>query len=223
MTATERSSDDLLYAVLRSPRLVQLRDRIAATLEEEQVRREQFYETVREDQKAEFINGEVIVHSPAQFHHTRTVTHLIRLLSAFVEARGMGITGTEKMMISLSRNDYEPDICYFAEAKARLFTGDQTRFPAPDLIVEVLSPSTEQIDRTIKFEDYAAHGVTEYWLVEPETETVEQYVLSQGRYELAMKSRTGTLASIAIPGFEIPVRAIFDKAENLKALRSILS
>lgn len=223
MTTTERSSDDLLYAVLRSPRLVQLRDRIEATLEEEQARRKQFYETVREDQKAEFINGELVVHSPAQFHHTRTVTHLIRLLSAFVEARGIGIAGTEKMMISLSRNDYEPDICYFTEAKARLFTGDQTRFPAPDLIVEVLSPSTEQIDRTIKFEDYAAHGVSEYWLVEPETETVEQYVLSQGRYELAMKSRTGMLASVAIPGFEIPVRAIFDKEENLKALRAILS
>ncbi|MFC1463327.1 MAG: Uma2 family endonuclease [Candidatus Brachytrichaceae bacterium NZ_4S206] len=223
MTTTERSSDDLLYAVLRSPRLVQLRDRIEATLEEEQARREQFYETVREDQKAEFINGEVVVQSPARLRHTDVKDELLTLLKTFVKSRGQGFVGAEKMMISLSRNDYEPDICYFTEAKARLFTGDQTRFPAPDLIVEVLSPSTEQIDRTIKFEDYAAHGVSEYWLVEPETETVEQYVLSQGRYELAMKSRTGMLASVAIPGFEIPVRAIFDKEENLKALRAILS
>jgi Uma2 family endonuclease len=223
MATVEKSSDDLLYAVLRSPRLVQLRDRIEMALEEERVKRERFYETVREDQKAEFINGEIVVQSPAKLRHTDVKDDLLTLLKTFIKVRGRGFVGAEKMLISLSRNDYEPDICYFAEAKARLFTSDQTRFPAPDLIVEVLSPGTEQVDRTIKFEDYAAHGVGEYWLVEPETETVEQYVLVQDRYELAMKSRTGMLASVVIPGFEIPVRAIFDKDENLQALKRILA
>lgn len=223
MTTAGNSSDDLLYAVLRSPRLVQLRDRIEMTLAEEQARRERFYETVREDQKAEFINGEVIVQSPARLRHTDVKDDLLTLLKTFVKSRGNGFVGAEKMLISLSRNDYEPDVCYFAEAKATLFTGDQMKFPAPDLIIEVLSPSTEEIDRTIKFEDYAAHGVSEYWLVDPDAETVEQYVLAGDRYELQMKSRTGMLTSRAIQGFEIPVRAIFDKDENLKTLRNILA
>lgn len=222
-TAENLPPDGLLYAVLRSPRLVQLRDQIQATLEEEHVKREQFYETVREDQKAEFINGEIIVQSPAKFRHTKSIANLLTLLHAFVSSRGLGVVGQEKMLVALSRNDYEPDVCYFAEAKAKLFIGDQMKFLAPDLIVEVLSPSTEEIDRTVKFQDYAAHDVSEYWIVDPETETVEQYVLAGDRYELLMKSRTGTLSSAAIQGLEIPVRAVFDKDENLRTLRNILA
>jgi Uma2 family endonuclease len=219
---TTSSGDDLLYELMRSPRLAILREKIDFTLGEEQRQREHFVETVREDQKAEFINGEVVVQSPAKYQHTTTVTHLLTLLHAFVSARGLGVAGTEKMLVSLSRNDYEPDVCYFSAAKAALFTGDQMRFPAPDLVVEVLSPNTEQTDRTIKFEDYAAHGVGEYWIIDPETESVEQYVLAGERYDLAMKSRSGQLTSVVVPGFEIPVRAIFDKGENLKTLKALL-
>jgi Uma2 family endonuclease len=220
---TTSSGDDLLYELMRSPRLAILREKIDFALGEEQRQREHFIETVREDQKAEFINGEVVVQSPAKYQHTTTVTHLLTLLHAFVSARGLGVAGTEKMLVSLSRNDYEPDMCYFSESKAALFTGDQMRFPAPDLVVEVLSPSTEHTDRTIKFEDYAAHGVGEYWIIDPETESVEQYALAGERYELAMKSRSGQLTSVVVPGFEIPVRAIFDKDENLKTLKALLN
>lgn len=49
------------------------------------------------------------------------------------------------------------------------------RFPAPDLVVEVLSASTVAIDCSVAFEDSAAHGVGEYWLLDPDTKTVEQY------------------------------------------------
>lgn len=216
------SGNDLLYELMRSPRLAILREKIDLVLDEEQHRREHFIATVREDQKAEFINGEVVVQSPAKYQHTTTITHLVTLLHSFVSARGLGVAGTEKMLVSLSRNDYEPDVCYFSDAKAALFTGDQMRFPAPDLVVEVLSPSTEQTDRTIKFEDYAAHGVGEYWIVDPEIDSVEQYVLAGERYDLVMKSRSGLLISAVVPGFEIPVRAIFDKGENLRTLKALL-
>ena len=70
-------------------------------------------------------------------------------------------------MISLTRNDYEPDICYFNKEKSQHFTDDQLLFPAPDLVVEVLSKSTEQTDRTIKFKDYENHNVLEYWIIHP--------------------------------------------------------
>lgn len=102
------------------------------------------------------------------------------------------------------------------------FAPDQLKFPAPDLVVEVLSPSTEAIDRGIKFEAYALHGVREYWLIDPEQEFIEQYALHGDTYELVIKARTGTISSAAVPGFEIPVRAIFDPAEQLAALRAIL-
>ena len=123
----------------------------------------------------------------------------------------------------LNRNDYEPDICFFGSKKASAFTPSQSKFPAPDLIVEVLSESTEANDRGIKFEDYAAHGVAEYWIVDPVAETIEQYLLQEGVYRLAVKVKTGTIASTAVAGFEIPVRAVFDGTEQLAALQAILA
>ena len=97
------------------------------------------------------------------------------------------------------------------------------RFPAPDFVVEVLSPSTAANDRGVKFDDYAAHGVTEYWIIDPETETVEQYWLAGAGYELAIKARTGELRSFAVPGFVIPVRAIFEDSLNQATLRQLLA
>jgi Uma2 family endonuclease len=125
-------------------------------------------------------------------------------------------------MISLTRNDYEPDIVFFAAAKASGFKSDQHRFPAPDLVVEVLSPSTEAADRGLKLEDYAAHGIMEYWIVDAAAQRVEQYVLSEGEYKLKSRSASGELKSRALPGLKIPVRAVFDQAENLRALQAIL-
>jgi Uma2 family endonuclease len=79
------------------------------------------------------------------------------------------------------------------------------------------------VDRGVKFEDYALHGVAEYWLIHPEEEFVEQYILMGDRYELFFKSRSGNIQSRAIQGLLIPLRAIFDPAEHLAALQSILA
>jgi Uma2 family endonuclease len=208
--------------LLRSPRAVLARGEIDAALDRERVLRERFYAELREDQKAEFINGEVVLHSPVKLEHNAATKNLLQLLNAYVESRGLGYVGYEKILVSLTRNDYEPDIAFWKADTARAFNPKQMRFPAPDLVVEVLSPSTEAADRATKFDDYAAHGVSEYWIIDPDAQTVEQYAARAGRYELMIKARTGTLASLAVPGFEIPIRAIFDRQENLAALRAIV-
>jgi Uma2 family endonuclease len=97
------------------------------------------------------------------------------------------------------------------------------KFPAPDFIAEVLSDSTEANDRGVKFDDYAAHGVREYWLIDPESRVVEQYDLMGDVYGLRLKLNAGLLQSRVIEGFEIPVGAIFDEGENLAALRALLA
>ena len=163
------------------------------------------------------------MHSPVKLEHEKTSTRLCLLLSAYVETNSLGYVSHEKLLISLTRNDYEPDICFFDLTKADKFKPGQMRFPAPNLIVEVLYPSTEQIDRVIKFEDYAAHAVSEYWIVDPHKRAVEQYLLNGDAYKLAFKGRAGTLKCRAIKGLEIPVRAAFDSRENLRALRKILA
>ncbi len=108
-------------------------------------------------------------------------------------------------------------------AKSDLFTKGQMKFPPPDFIAEVISSSTENTDRTDKFIDYAAHGVGEYWIIDPVGETIKKYVLKSGRYELSLKVLTGIIHSDVIAGFEIPVRAVFDEDENIAALRKLLS
>ena len=203
------SSEAAAQQLIRSPKLPLYVQRFQSLLRAEQDRREQFYEQISEQQKAEFINGEIVIHSPAKLRHIIASKNLFALLDAFVRQNDLGFVGHEKMLITLTRNDYEPDICYFTSAKAQAFTLDQMKFPAPDLVVEVLSPSTEDIDRGIKFEDYAAHGVTEYWMVDPRQEFVEQYVLDNDQYDLLAKVRIGTVQSVVVAGFEVSVRAIF--------------
>jgi len=206
----------------RSPKLGLYYRDIRTTLSEERKKRKRFYDEVREDQKAEFINGEVIVHSPVRIEHNITGKLLLRFMDIYVQIRSLGFVGYEKMMISLTRNDYEPDVCFWGKKKSVKFKPGQMKFPAPDFIAEVLSPSTENNDRTIKFEDYAAHGVKEYWIIDPAYQVVEQYFLDAGQYLLHVKADSGILKSRAVKGFVIPVAALFDETENLAALRAIL-
>ncbi|MEZ4529166.1 MAG: Uma2 family endonuclease [Desulfobacterales bacterium] len=214
--------DSITQQLHRSPKLGLYYRDIRSILHEERKKRKQFYEDVREDQKAEFINGEVIVHSPVRIEHEFASSSLMRLMSIYVMIHQLGYVGHEKMMISLTRNDYEPDVCFWGKKKSAKFKPGQMKFPAPDFIAEVLSPSTEQNDRTVKFEDYAAHGVKEYWIIDPASRTVEQYFLAEDEYVLHMKADSGILKSRAVKGFAVPVAALSDETENLAALREIM-
>ena len=215
--------DVLIDPILRSPRLPQAVAALDRALAEEQCRRERFVDEVCENQKAEFIDGEVIVHSPASFSHGVVSGNVAGLLRTYVNRHALGVVLVEKAMVALTRNNYEPDVCFFGVAKSSLFSADQRLFPAPDLVVEILSPSTQGVDRGVKMQDYALHGVDEYWLLAPSTATVEQYLLNGDAYELNSKGSTGQITSRAIVGLTLPVPALFDEAQNLAALRALLA
>lgn len=207
---------------LEMPDAALLVQKVQTALAAENAKRRHFYEIVEENKKMEFINGEIIFHSPVKYQHNDATILLAMLLKAFVNKHQLGFVGVEKIMISLTRNDYEPDICFFGREKSKNFKRRQMQFPAPDFVVEVLSDSTAKVDRETKFQDYAAHGVGEYWIIDAEAETVEQYVLQNERYELLLKSKNGSIESEVLPAFKIPVRAVFDEAENLAALGELL-
>ena len=214
--------DVLMEQIKQKPNLKLLVDELNQIIEEENKRREAFYDSITESDKAEFINGEIVMHSPVKLEHAGASGNLFMLMKAFCLKNNLGQVFTEKIMVHLSRNSYEPDIVFFTKEKAQIFTQKQMLFPAPDLIVEVLSPTTEQNDRGIKFIDYALHGVEEYWLIDAANQSIEQYLLQNEKYELELKGKSGTLVSKAIPGFQIEVKAVFDEQESLKALQQIL-
>lgn len=210
--------EEILKPVVQSPAFPELLDKLNVYWQEEQKRRQAFYDWVTPDMKAEFIEGEVVVHSPVHRGHNLVSGMLYALLNTYVFKHDLGFVGIEKIMIRLTRNDYEPDICFFNKAKSDGFEASQTLFPPPDFVAEITSPSTEARDRGLKFEDYARHGVAEYWIIDPDTETISQYFLEGGAYRLQLSTQTGTLHSRAVSGFALPARAIFDKAVYFEAL-----
>ena len=220
MTAT--TQQELVNNILSMPNASIILAEIGQQLVEERKKRLDFYDKVTDENKVEFINGEIIIHSPAKKVHNDITGLLHSILDIYVRKNKLGYVGYEKLMISLTRNDYEPDICFFDKSTSDQFTKDQSRFPAPDLVVEVLSKGTAPRDRGIKYQDYEAHGITEYWIIVPKQEVIEQYRLSeQGSYELILKSGTGIIECACVQGFTIPGRAIFDEAVNMEVLEKM--
>jgi Uma2 family endonuclease len=216
---------DLAARILESPTAPQIIQQVQAILNDEKKRRRAFYEWMDEDMKAEFINGEIVVHSPAFHKHNAAVMFLSTLLNAYVTEQELGIVTVEKALIELTRNSYEPDICYFGSEKLVTITPDMLYYPAPDLVVEVLSKSTKKNDRETKFDDYAAHGVLEYWIIDPTRQTIEPFALdaeTEAYTPLGTFRMGQTVSSQLLAGFTIPVKAVFDSGANVTALRILL-
>jgi Uma2 family endonuclease len=124
--------DSLVEQLLDAPQVRLYLAQVQAVLQDEERQRQHFYATLREDQKAEFINGAIIVHSPVKFRHNEASLDLATLLHAYVSTHQIGVVTHEKVLVTLTRNDYEPDIAFFGAATAASFTPDQLHFPAPD-------------------------------------------------------------------------------------------
>jgi Uma2 family endonuclease len=222
-TATKHHAtmNPVLAPVLLSSEFPELLRELNSAWEAEQQRRHKFREELTPNMKAEFINGQVFEQSPSMAREVFATMHLMTLIDTWVVEHQLGLVTVEKALICLSRNDYEPDIAFFKGLSAATVSPTMMEFPAPDFVVEVLSPSTEQIDRGVKMRDYAKHGVREYWLVDCKAQAVERYLLQQDQrsFEHAGTHDSGEVTSVVIEGFSIPVAAIFEEAAQHDALR----
>ncbi len=209
------SYSHVLEPIIHSPALPQLLEELNQFWADEQNRRLDFYNWITPEMKAEFIEGEIIVHSPVRSKHNVILRNILFGVETFWRISKSGYIGVEKIMTRFTRNDYEPDICYFREEKSKTFKDEQTIFPTPDFIVEILSNSTADRDRGVKFQDYQAHGVEEYWIIDPDLNIVEQYILQKkGKkqaYVLEFKGDSGMLKSFVMEGFEIDIETLFEE------------
>ena len=130
----------------------------------------------------EMLNGRIVMMSPRPVvNHNRIASNIYRILSDYLEGKKCE-PFSDGIDLYLSKKDrFIPDgmiVCDPNKIKSRGVFG------APDLVVEVLSPSTAKNDRWQKARTYAAHGVPEYWIVDPMNQTVEVYALQDGQYTL---------------------------------------
>jgi Uma2 family endonuclease len=215
-------SNRLISEILKEPDAYFLLQEAHLALDNEKARRIAFYNDITKQEKVEFINGEIIVHSPVMKRHNSASLLLAQLMNVYNIKHQLGFVGIEKIMITLTRNDYEPDICFFKKEKSGDFIEKQTLFPAPDFIIEILSEGTKKRDRGVKFQDYQAHRIEEYWIIDPDHQTIEQYHLEEDGYELILKSSEGNIKSFVMTDFQIPVQSVFNEELNIITLKNLM-
>lgn len=213
-----------LSDLLAAPNLPSLVEAARTRLKEEAERRTRFLDEIDEDSNAEFINGEVVMHSPARERHIGTVGLLVRLIALHVDLRGLGAVRSEKALVRFPRNDYEPDVAFWQAERAAAFPPDQLVYPVADFIAEILAPSTASFDRGVKFQDYEAHGVGEYWIVDADERTIECYrrATPDGSFILENDPRGEWIESGVIAGLRFPRLAAFEATENVRAVATLL-
>jgi Uma2 family endonuclease len=129
---------------------------------------------------AEWVNGEVILMAPVSNEHDDLDTWLISVLRQFVEAHELGVI-RHNMFVRLPRRRRRrvPDLMFIAEGTRKRIRPTVIEGP-PDLIMEIVSPDSQNRDRRDKYLEYEVAGVREYWLIDPLSRTLDVYALRSG-------------------------------------------
>ncbi|MEI6669357.1 MAG: Uma2 family endonuclease [Acidobacteriota bacterium] len=158
----------------------------------------------------ELYDGEVrVVPAPSNLHQI-IQANIQDILEEYRKAYGGRVLGAPLDIVFREDTVIQPDLTYLAAPSFRLLDLHKPIRFAPDLVVEILSPSTSTWDRVKKYGVYARYGVSEYWVVDPGDETVEIFALGDGGYELACAGRrAGHIPSATLPGLTLDLERVF--------------
>ena len=170
----------------------------------------QDYLKTPDDERYELLDGELIMAPSPNEAHQIIAGKLGSRLLLFVEQHDLGQVFIAPYDVKLSDTDVvQPDILFVSSQRAGIRTSDNIQ-GAPDLVVEIQSPSTARRDWNDKLRLYARHGVNEYWIIDPEAHTVAVMLLEEGEFRPAgIYGEGGGLSSASIEGFNIEVDEIF--------------
>jgi len=189
------------------------------------VRRRYTYDEIVDEmpetnQPCELWDGELIMAPAPFFDHQKTVLRFYRRLDDWVSFGKLGeVVASPIDMVLSPHRAVQPDVAFIATARLAIIQR-VIRGPA-DLVAEVVSLEGRSRDPIEKRDLYEQHGVKEYWIIDPEPETVEVLALMNGRYELVKRSRPGdTAASQLLPGFKVAVDYLFRETLTGQTLKS---
>jgi Uma2 family endonuclease len=168
------------------------------------------YERLPEGAPYQLIGGELIMSpSPTPFHQRISIT-LATILNTFVGTNDLGWVFEAPLDIQLSEEDvFQPDLIFVRKERVHLI--GRTKFNiVPDLVIEILSPSNAYYDLTRKKTMYCEKDVREFWVIDPEAETIEIMVLDGSYYRTeTLVRKPGTLQSPMFPGLNIKTEEVF--------------
>ena len=130
----------------------------------------------------EIIDGDHYVNPAPSTYHQTVSRRLQHQLYMQIELTGQGVVYNAPVDVQLTDHDIvQPDLVVVLTSRMQMITPTKIK-GVPDLLVEILSPSTASNDATLKKQLYERVGVAEYWIVDPDNHTLEQLVLTDGRY-----------------------------------------
>jgi Uma2 family endonuclease len=165
-------------------------------------------------QRHELIDGEHYVSPTPILKHQAIVGNVFGLIWAYLQQHPIGIAFGSPLDVILSRFDVvQPDVLYVSHERMAQTEPSDWLKGAPNLAVEVGSPSTRKRDETIKLRLYERFGVDEYWIVDPTRATITVFQRKHGFYarvaDLAL-GRDDVLTTPLLPGLELPLTKIFE-------------
>ncbi|HKS27928.1 MAG TPA: Uma2 family endonuclease [Pyrinomonadaceae bacterium] len=158
----------------------------------------------------EYINGEIIMAPTPRVAHQAIVGNIYFILRSFVDERKAGRIYSSPLDVVLPTGDVvQPDLFFLTNEEAAIASQAKRVRGAPSFVVEVLSPGSVKHDAITKRNLYETNGVSEYWIVDPETRTISQLVLDAGHYALTEVDEAGVIRSRVLKGFEASVSQFF--------------
>ncbi len=163
---------------------------------------EEFVAWCDEDIQAEWVNGEVIVHSPTSTKHADLVGFLTILMRLFAIHHDLGIILGPEVQIRLKAQRIRrvPDLLFLTKERKNMVKTNHIE-GAPDLVVEITSPDSLARDWREKYMEYEAAGVREYWVIDPMSQRVEAYTLGEDKHYRQIEEKEGVIRSTAMDGF----------------------
>jgi Uma2 family endonuclease len=162
------------------------------------------------DSRVELIDDELYeLPMPTPYHQKISFRLQLAIFQA-IQAQQLGEVFAAPVDVVLSEcRMIQPDIVFISAGREAII--QKAIYGAPDLAVEIISPSSVVRDRVTKKDVYEAHGVREYWLVDPANQDIEVFVLENGRYRLDNYALgTGPVRSVLLPGLEVQAETIFN-------------
>jgi Uma2 family endonuclease len=162
---------------------------------------EEFCRKVREDQKADLIDGVIYMASPENTEANDLYTWLVSLIHDFVEERELGKVFSQRVALRLDdHNGPEPDILFIKAEHADRIQRGHILGPA-DFVIEIVTPDSVERDYEKKRDQYARFGIPEYWIIDEELRELTQLRLSARKKYREVRSRGGVVQSETLTGF----------------------